>query len=63
VLNLPADAVGGRMGAALQALALPVHFDPFAKGLIASADVVYFVSLAILGLGTARTILASQRWR
>ena len=62
-LAWPAEAVGGGMGKVLGALALPGHFDSFAKGLFTGADVAYFVSLAALGLFVARALLASQRWR
>ena len=62
-LAWPAEAVGGRLGEVLGQLALPPHFDDFAKGLITGSDVAYFVSLAALGLFVARALLASQRWR
>ena len=59
----PAEAVGGTVGKVLSELALPAHFDDFAKGLVTGADLAYFVSLAALGLFVARALVASQRWR
>jgi ABC-2 type transport system permease protein len=62
-LAWPAEAVGGTAGKVLGELALPAHFDAFAKGVVTGKDVAYFVSLLALGLFTARALLASQRWR
>ncbi len=63
VIDWPAESVGGAGGAALRALSLREHFDGFARGLVTSPDVVYFLSLAAIGLFSARAIVASQRWR
>ncbi len=63
VVDWPAESVGGWLGAVLKGLSLPGRFDPFAKGLVTSPDVLYFVSLAALGLFVARGAVASQRWR
>jgi ABC-2 type transport system permease protein len=63
VVDWPADSLGPRVGAFLKALSLPERFDGFSRGLVTSGDVVYFLSLAALGLFTARAIVASQRWR
>lgn len=59
----PSQWVGGTAGKVLEQLALPAHFDDFAKGLVTGADLAYFVSLAALGLFVGRALLASQRWR
>jgi ABC-2 type transport system permease protein len=63
VVEWPSDSLGPRLGAVLKALSLPERFDGFSRGLVASGDVAYFLSLAALGLFTARAIVASQRWR
>jgi hypothetical protein len=47
----------------LREVALPGHFDDFAKGLVTGQDLAYFLSLTALGLFVARAFLASQRWR
>ena len=59
----PADSVGGIGGTVLREVALPGHFDDFAKGLVTGQDLAYFLSLTALGLFVARAFLASQRWR
>lgn len=63
VVDWPAEAVGEGLGKVLKAASLPEHFDGFTKGLVASPDVVYYLSLLALGVFTARAVVASQRWR
>jgi len=63
VVDWPAESTEGVTQAFLKALSLPAHFEGFAKGNVHSVDVVYFVSLLAAGLFTAKTAIASQRWR
>jgi ABC-2 type transport system permease protein len=63
VLDWPADSVSPALGAVLRGLSLPARFDGFARGIVSSADVVYCLSLAAVGLFSARAIVASQRFR
>jgi gliding motility-associated transport system permease protein len=63
VVDWPAESTSGWLQTALHALSLPGHFEGFARGTVSSVDVAYFLSLVALGLFTARTTVASQRWR
>jgi ABC-2 type transport system permease protein len=63
VVDWPAESVGGWVGEFLKGISLRQRFEGFAQGLIASPDVIYFVSLAALGWFSARAILASARFR
>jgi len=63
VAHWPAESSEGWVRAVLNGLSMPAHFSEFGKGMIASPDVVYFVSLVALGLFSARAVLASQRFR
>jgi ABC-2 type transport system permease protein len=63
VVAWPAEAAEGRVRAMLEGLSFPAHFGSFARGLVASPDAFYFLSLAALGLFVARVAIASQRWR
>lgn len=63
VLDWPADKVGSGLGAVLEAVALPPHFENFSRGLITGPDVVYYLGLTAVGLVIARAVIASQRWR
>jgi ABC-2 type transport system permease protein len=49
--------------AVLQAMALPNHFDDFARGAINLEDVVYYLSLMVGGLFIATRILETRRYR
>jgi ABC-2 type transport system permease protein len=44
-------------------LSLTSHFEPFSKGVIDTKDVVYFVSVIVLGLFLTARSLESLRWR
>lgn len=63
VVDWPAASTEGVAQDILKALSLPAHFAGFAKGNVASVDVAYFISLAALGLFSARAAIASQRFR
>jgi ABC-2 type transport system permease protein len=63
LVDWPADSVGGWLGEFLEGISLRHRFEGFARGLVASPDVIYFLSLAALGWWTARAILASSRFR
>jgi len=63
VVDWPAESTEGVLRTVLKALSLPAHYQGFARGVVSSVDVAYFVSLAALGLFIARTTIASQRWR
>lgn len=63
IVDWPSESAHGWVKTAMHALSLPAHFEGFARGTVSSVDVAYFVSLAALGLFSARATLASQRWR
>ena len=63
VVSWPAESAGGAVRELLLGLSLPAHFEGFARGTVGTADLAYFASLTALGLFTARTTIASQRWR
>jgi ABC-2 type transport system permease protein len=44
-------------------MSLTSHFEPFSKGVIDTKDVVYFVSVIVLGLFLTARSLESLRWR
>lgn len=63
VVAWPSETAEGWVRALVKGLSFPERFDTFARGLVASPDALYFVSLAALGLFVARAAIASQRWR
>jgi len=57
VLDWSTDYSSGVASRVLSYLALPSHFDSFAKGVIDLGDVVYYVSVTVVGLFlTARSV-------
>ena len=49
--------------AALSYLSVVSHFEPFARGVIDTRDVIYYISLAILGLFLSARSMESMRWK
>lgn len=47
----------------LNYLSIPDHFNDFAKGVIDTQNIVFFLTLAILGLFLTGIIVQSHRWR
>ncbi len=63
VIDWPAAQLEGGRRALLVGLSLADRFERFPTGLVTLADVVYFLSLAAVGLFLARAAIVSQRWR
>ena len=63
VIGWPADAVGNNLGAVLQYLSVTEHLQDLTRGLVKSQDIIYYVSLIILGLFLTQRSLESLRWR
>ena len=51
------------INAILNYLSIPDHFGDFAKGVIDTQNVVYFATIALLGLFLTGIIVQSHRWR
>jgi ABC-2 type transport system permease protein len=51
------------MGAILRYLSLTEHFGEMVKGIIDTRDVVYFVTVIVLGLFLTQRSVESLRWR
>ena len=47
----------------LSHLSLTEHFDSFAKGVIDTKDLIYYVNLTVLALFLTLRSLDSKRWR
>ena len=57
------DLVGQPLRGMLQYLGLSTHFDDFAKGVIDTKDLVYYLSVTAGGLFLATRMLETRRWR
>ncbi len=58
-----AEAFGAPISTFLSNLSLMTHFPDFAKGVIDSKDVVYYLSVTAAGLFLATRSLEARRWR
>jgi ABC-2 type transport system ATP-binding protein len=58
-----AERATSGLGQAVRYLGILYHYESFAKGLIDTRDVVYFVTLAALFLFAAVGVVAVRRWR
>jgi ABC-2 type transport system permease protein len=63
VISWPAETAGETMGAILKYFSLTEHFSEMVKGVIDTRDVVYFVSVIVLGLFLTQRSVESLRWR
>lgn len=64
VVSWAADQVGGTWGRVISHLSVTEHFgDSFAKGVIDTKDVIYYLDLTILSLFLTLRSLESKRWR
>ena len=63
VVSCGADTLGGTWGKVLQHLSTMEHNDNFAKGVIDTKDVLYYLNLTILALFLAFRSLEVRRWK
>ena len=63
VISWASDSAGGNLGRVLSHLSLTEHFESFAKGVIDTKDLIYYVNLSILALFLTLRSLDSKRWR
>ena len=56
-------AAGGVWKAVLSELSLIEHFDTFAKGILDTKDVIYYVNFTLLALFVAFRSLEARRWK
>ena len=63
VINWMGTFVGPTMQSVLAYLSLTEHFDDFAKGIIDTKHVIYYLSFMAFGLFLTAKSVASERWR
>lgn len=63
VLGWRAESVGGIWGSILSHLSLLDHFDSFARGILDTKDVVYYLNLTVVALFLAFRSLEARRWK
>ncbi|MEM9857212.1 MAG: ABC transporter permease subunit [Bacteroidota bacterium] len=60
IFNVLASSMTGFLGQLFHTLSLSVHFESLSRGVIDTKDVVYFLSIVIIGLLLAQTSLAKR---
>jgi ABC-2 type transport system permease protein len=63
VINWMADQSGPTMGAVLKYLSITDHFDDFARGIIDTKHVVYYLTFITFGLFLTAKSVDMERWR
>jgi ABC-2 type transport system permease protein len=63
VIGLAARGQSGFMQQFLEYLSLTSHLESFVRGILRLSDVVYYLSLAFVGLFLAHRVVEAQRWR
>jgi ABC-2 type transport system permease protein len=63
VVGWSAEYVGGTWGRVLSHLSLLDHFDTFARGVLDTKDVIYFMNVTILALFLTLRSLEARRWK
>ena len=61
LFNVLADNTTGFMGRLFQTLSLSTHYDSISRGVIDSKDLVYFLSIVVIGLKLAEMNLAKPK--
>jgi ABC-2 type transport system permease protein len=63
VIGWSAEYVGGAWGRVLSHLSLLDHFDTFARGVLDTKDVIYYVDVTIVALFLTLRSLEARRWK
>jgi ABC-2 type transport system permease protein len=63
IVGWPADVAGGAWARVLSHLSVPEHVDSFAKGILDTKDVIYFVDLTLVALFLSLKSLEARRWK
>ena len=63
VIGWSADYLGGTGGRLLTHLSLIEHFDSFAKGVLDTRDVLYYVDFTVVALFLTLRSLEARRWK
>jgi ABC-2 type transport system permease protein len=62
IIGWTAEFAGGPLGAVLTHLSILEHNDTFAKGVLDTKDILYYVNFTVLGLFLTLRSLESRRW-
>jgi len=63
VVGWSAEYVGGSWGRVLSHLSILEHFDTFARGVLDTKDVIFYINVTILALFLTLRSLETRRWK
>jgi len=63
VIGWSAEYVGGGWGRVLSHLSILDHFDTFARGILDTKDVIYYLNFTLVALFLAHRSLEARRWK
>jgi ABC-2 type transport system permease protein len=63
VIGWSADYAGSPWGRVLTHLSLLDHFDSFAKGVLDTKDIIYYVDFTVVALFLTLRSLEARRWK
>ena len=63
VIDRVSEILGGTVADVLEQLSLTFHFDAFARGVIDTSDIIYYLILTVVFLFFTTRSLESRRWR
>ena len=63
VIDAPSEHFGAQGGAILKYLSPARHADMLLKGVIIGSDLLYFLSVILIGVFFANRVLDAERWR
>ena len=63
VIDRVSGILGGTVADVLEQLSLTFHFDAFARGIIDTSDIIYYLILTVVSLFFTTRSLESRRWR
>jgi ABC-2 type transport system permease protein len=63
IVGWTADSAGGTWGKVLSHLSIIEHFDNFAKGVVDTRDVIYYLNLTIVALFLGLRSVEARRWK
>jgi ABC-2 type transport system permease protein len=63
VIGWSAEYVGGGWGRVLSHLSILDHFDTFARGILDTKDVIYYVNFTLVALFLTHRSLEARRWK
>lgn len=63
ILSWAASSAGGMWKGILNYLSFFQHFDDMTRGILDTADIVYYLSFSFFGLFLTHAVIQSRRWR